>query len=872
MVNKLSLLSVAMLAATVGVPIAATAQTKVISHVIEYNGSVTNGRIDYTYDQQGRVTEKLTTRPDSESGELENSERENYGYDDQGRRNVVEKYLYDENTWQWYANPVENDAKTVTTFNDENRPSEVFYYDNYNGNSWSEQYDAHGVFEYNGNKATETRNKYKDGIAVSNSSTIINYTFDDNWLLTEKTTSLSMDIDWDYENEEIPQDRWVYEYDTNGNVSLEEHYNNFSGGEEPSWALMYRYKYEYEYDTDGNITRKTKSVWRDYLEDYEVESDLTYEYFYGTNDALELPYSNHFDSADSFDGFSTEDGNEDGNTWAMGNGTISCTSSKASEGPDIVYLPAIRFTTDYEVEVTLKAKVADASKPGKLGLVLFDNDEKHTALGPIGEIREITGTEYTEVTGRILVDKNSPYVIGISFDNNQVGSTVIIDDIEVKNGRSSDTPAAPYYVTATPANDGSLQVEIRYIPYPATIGGEYLNKVDKTEVYRGDELVHTTGEIGTSLEERFVDNTIPGRGEYTYRIYSYVGSMRSDAAVVTVKVGYPVPQQITGFKVVENEDHSVTLSWDAPAAEDGDVKYWILRNNEEIEREFVGTSYTDRGIDTSAGQAYCYYMVQPYNEMGPAQATYSELLFVGEPNPVPFMESWAGGYGTYQWMNDEITLTADSQWGFGGHLEGSNVTPQDNDGGMAVFLSRNESEDATEVVRFTCEKIDLSSTTAPEMAFFMYHLTGEATGDAIVVEASTDNGEFKIMSDPIPVSGYATEGWTQHIIPLDGFAGEKNVRIGLRGISSGTHHIFIDNLIVGEKGCAGVEPVITGNTRIYSLNGEIIVNAASESDIKVFSINGTQIYAGTATTANIPVAQGIYVVAINGQASKVIVK
>lgn len=880
MTTNLLFLSASLLAAT-ALPSVAQNDSQVIDHVLEYSGTDITGRIDFTYDPDGRVTEILTQVPTAE-GSYENSKKESYGYDDQGRRNVVEKLLWDETYEYWYANSTEDDKRKEVVFNDDNRPSEIFYYDEFDSNTetWGKQYNARGKFEYSGNKGTETRTKYKNGIPMANSATVINYTFDENRRITEKITNLSMDIDFDYEPENIPQDRFVYEYDDHGNVTLEKHFNNLLGDVEASWSLMYSYKFEYEYDADGNITRKKEFHYDDVEASYVLYSDLTYEYFYGSTVALDLPYYNDFGQAGSFDGFSTKDGNADGSSWALnGNGEIACTSTKASEEPDIVYLPAMNFSTEHEVFISMKAKAGDAAHPGQLQLILCYNDEEHTGMGYIGDIKQITGQEFTEITGRIVVEKNSPYVIGICFDNNQVGSTIVIDDIKVENGRSTKTPQSPFGLSATPASDGSLQVKLTWYPPTQDIAGNYLlgddgYTVDNMLLYRDDleEPLFETGKVGTSLAAEFIDTTVPEQGEYTYRVYAEVDGLCSDAAVVTLRVGYPVPGQITGFKVVENEDHSVTLSWDAPDAKDGDVKYWILRNNEEVEREFVGTSYTDRGIDTSAGQAYCYYMVQPYNEMGPAQATYSELLFVGEPNPVPFMESWAGGYGTYQWMNDEITLTADSQWGFGGLLEGSNVTPQDNDGGMAVFLSRNESEDATEVVRLTCEKIDLSSTTAPEMAFFMYHLTGEATGDAIVVEASTDNGEFKIMSDPIPVSGYATEGWTQHIIPLDGFTGEKNVRIGLRGISSGTHHIFIDNLMVGEKGCAGVEPVITGNTRIYSLNGEIIINAASESDIKVFSINGTQIYAGTATTANIPVAQGIYVVAINGQASKVIVK
>lgn len=875
MTTNLLFLSASLLAAT-ALPSVAQNDSQVIDHVLEYSGTDITGRIDFTYDPDGRVTEILTQVPTAE-GSYENSKKESYGYDDQGRRNVVEKLLWDETYEYWYANSTEDDKRKEVVFNDDNRPSEIFYYDEFDSNTetWGKQYNARGKFEYSGNKGTETRTKYKNGIPMANSATVINYTFDENRRITEKITNLSMDIDFDYEPENIPQDRFVYEYDDHGNVTLEKHFNNLLGDVEASWSFMYSYKFEYEYDADGNITRKKEFHYDDVEASYVLYSDLTYEYFYGSTVALDLPYYNDFGQAGSFDGFSTKDGNADGSSWALnGNGEIACTSTKASEEPDIVYLPAMNFSTEHEVFISMKAKAGDAAHPGQLQLILCYNDEEHTGMGYIGDIKQITGQEFTEITGRIVVEKNSPYVIGICFDNNQVGSTIVIDDIKVENGRSTKTPQSPFGLSATPASDGSLQVKLTWYPPTQDIAGNYLlgddgYTVDNMLLYRDDleEPLFETGKVGTSLAAEFIDTTVPEQGEYTYRVYAEVDGLRSDAAVVTLRVGYPVPGQITGFKVVENEDHSVTLSWDAPAAEDGDVKYWILRNNEKIEREFVGTSYTDRGIDTSAGQAYCYYMVQPYNDMGPAPATYSELLFVGESSKVPFKESFAGKTPSHMWM-DEIVTGGDHAWGYASST--SSIQPQDNDGGMALFQSTQLDEG--DVVRFTSEKIDLSATAEPEMTFYMYHLTGEATGDAVVIEASKDNGEYVTVNNAIAVSGYEEESWTQHTVSLADFAGEKNVRISLRGISAATHDIAIDNIVVGEKGCAGVENVLAASTVVYSANGEIIISAADECDIRIFGISGTPVYSTTASTANVPVDKGIYIVTIDGAAVKVIVK
>lgn len=861
---KKYLLFSAMLSSIVATPLAAQ---DVVTYVMMHNTSdnALVNRIDYTYDPQNRVVEELTRVPNSE-GDFDNYYRENYGYDDQDRRNVVEKLLWDETQWFWYPNSTIDDQRTVTVFNDDNRPSEIFYYSQFDSNTekWGDEYEAHGVFEYDGNTGSEvrtTKETYPDG-SPKETQEIFEYTYDNQQRIVEKIKNFYLNNGLQEIKE--PTDRWVYEYDDHGNATLEEQYT-YSGS---SWALMYSYKYTYEYDGEGKITRKTQSNYVEISDAYEPYSDFTYEYFYGTNDALELDYANNFDAADALDGFTTEDGNKDGNTWTLTGGSLQVTSAQASEAPEILYLPAIRFSTDNEVEITFNARLAEGDT-ANVQMILCSNDNAHTPLGTIGEIHKVVSTEYTQVLGRVVAEKNSPYVIGICFDNNCTGTTLVIDDLAVKNGRSTDTPMAPYYLRATAERTGLLQVSLTYAPYTFTIGGEYIESVDKTELYRDgvEDPIFSTGEVSTSLEQRFIDETIPERGEYTYRVYCYKDGLRSDATTVSVKVGYPVPHPITGFKAVENEDHTVTLSWDAPAAEDGDVKYWIIRNNEvEVARDFTGTSFTDRTIDTSAGQTYVFYRVQPYNEIGAGNNCYSESLFVGEPSAIPFRESWPGKTGTHLWLEDMIN-GIDQAWGYASSY--NDIDPQDGDGGMAMFLSTQiEPGYAT---RLTSEKIDLSSTTAPEVAFYMYIYPGEVSNDALVVEASTDNGEFQIVSAPISASMPETSGWRQHIVPLEGFAGEKNVRIAFRGISDATYDIAIDNVVVSEHGCAGISQATVTNARVYAAAGTITVESDAVSDIRIYSISGTPIYSANAQSARVQAAPGAYIVTVDGKATKVLV-
>lgn len=876
----------------------------VLSHVIEYDGTQVSSRTDYTYDANGMVIEEFITRPSpSDPSVMSNYEKINYGYDSQKRRNFVADYMWNTSTLTFVGRPIEG-AKTTSTYDDATgRVSEQLFYD-WGTSDWKEDYSKRCVYTYDGNTATENRYKKLNGTEQTTPYEINEYTYDDNMNILQKVRNSYSFSFAEYDYVKTPTEKEVYEYDDRGNVTLKEVYMYSSGDDydpwggdgdpwgdpsdtdedaddsengdtEGKWSLMYRYKYQYEYDAKDNITKKTTLVWRDYLGEYDTESVLTYEYFYGSNEALELPYSNNFDADDSFDGYTASGSGEAGAGWKLGNGSAICTAAVDSDPniPEILYLPALRFTTDNEIEISFKAKVADASKPGKLQMILCRNDETHTPLGTIGQMWDITDTEYQEIKGFVVPDKSDAYVIGICFDNYQKGSEVYVDDVDVKNGRPSATPVAPYNFAATPAQDGSLQVKLVWYTPNTNLAGDFISHVDKMELYRDgiDEPLYTTQATGATLAAQYVDADIPEKGEYTYRVYAYLDGLKSYAAVISVKVGYSVPSQIEGLTLVENDDHSVTISWDKADSEYGDVKYYIERNGSEVlDDDFSGTTFVDKGIDTSYGQQPVYYIIQPYNEVGYGRITSSNLMFIGESSLTPFKESFAGGEPTHLWMNEKV-VGYDAAWGTGASCPSyPSVEAQDGDGGFAAFLSTSLAEG--DVIRFTSEKIDLSKLVNPELTFYMYQIDGDQTDDAIVVEASKDNGEYEALTSALHVSGYDAAGWTKQTVSLDKFKGGKNVRLSFKGISAITHDILIDNMTVGEKQTSGIGSTLTDGVRVYASDGEIVVNAPAESDVRIFNAGGAQLYAGRVADVRVAVAKGLYVVTVDGRSTKITVR
>lgn len=866
----LAVLTTASLAFTAN---AASEQTdgKILNYVMEYSGEELVSRTDYIYLPSGMTGEKIVqrTNPNNENA-LENSEREVYGYDELLRMNSYESYVWDRASLTFVGSPKVG-SKTATTFNEEGKAIEVIYY-KWGSGGWEE--NQKGIFSYSENgTGTESRYKKLNGTWQADPFEIYDYTYDEQQRVVKQLRS-SYSFDFGiYDYKKTLQEKTVYAYDEQGNRTLYELYADMGGTseEDPEEALslMYRYKYEYEYNEDGLYTRKTTYTWRDWLGEYSLESDLTYEYHYASGGAADLPYSNDFSTESSFEGIDVADGNQDGNTWHWDGQSASCTSAAAHPEPDIIYLPALNLKRADETRIRFTARAAHADKPGRIQLILCNNDDQKTPLGTIGDIHEITGTETHEITGYIVPERDNAYRIGICFDNDQIGSEISIDQITVEYYRPSATPISPYNLTATPANDGSLQVRLEwYAPYE-TLAGEWLRSVDKMEVYRNNEEtpVHVTGATGSTLVTVWVDNTVPEKGTYTYRIYAYCGELKSDPVTVNVKVGYAAPQALQNLKVTENEDHSVTLSWDPDVISESEVSYYVVRNNEVLVTDAAGiTSVTDTP-DCSHGQTPVFYAITPYNEIGNGPTAYSGLLFVGESNALPFEESFAGGSCTHQWMNEKVK-GYDAAWGTGSHAYNPDADPQDQDGGLASFLSTTLAEG--DRIRFTSEKFDLRGTTEPVLRYYVYLTDAPVSGDRLTVEASCDNGTYTALTEPLVVSGHQEAGWQEQTVSLEAFKGQANVRISFLGESGLTNNIHLDNIRVTD-GTSGIGSAATGQADIYASDGKIHIRADRDTEFSIFTAAGVEIYQARTRQSSIDVPAGIYLVRYNGISRKVMV-
>ena len=801
-------------------------ENRLLDFTMEYSGSNIVGMTSYVYDTNNLVKEKvhqLTSSADPEA--FVKDTKEIFGYDSLQRQTLHETYIWSDAVFDYIGNP-SVDAKTQTTYGADGRISQIEYYEWIETSStW--EINTKGTYTYSQDSGTETRYKKINGIWQNDPYERYDLVYNQQGLVIEKTVYSYFFDFMSYEYTWTPLDMTRYAYDEHGSVTLEEAYNievisdeEDPWGDEDPWggwwdkssaskdgdsislSLLYRYKHEYTYDEYGNVLTKTDSTWQDYLQGYEFSNHIRYEHHYiNASDYLELPYFISFASEADLEDIAIADGNEDGSTWAIEDGMLQCRTTIGSQKEDILYLPALHLTNAYEIRLSLHAGVADTAYPASVRVALCHNNDSNTVAAHLSDTLKINEAGLNNHIIDFIPEREGIYRIALCFSNERANTILNVDSIKVENYRSSATPMAPYNLTAIPARDGSLQVQLGWFAPVYTLDGQYIRAIDSMEVYRAgtEKPIYTTETMNSSLETRFVDQDA-SEGLNTYRIYAYVDGLRSDAAEISVIVGFAAASAPRNFKAQENEDHSVLLSWNTPESAEGNITYSIIRNNAEVIANGIkDTTFTDI-MDIPEGQAYVFYSIYPFNESGQGSGAVSELLFVGTSSPVPFKESFANGQSSHLWMN-EIVSGLDAAWGIGSNATSPQAEPQDEDGGLASFLVR-ETANVGDAVRFSSEKIDISTLKKPVLAFYLYHIDTEPTEAAIIVEASRNDGLFQNLSDTIRIGGASTEGWQKHSIELTPFAGEKNLRISFLGFSDLENCIHLDNITIDEESSA----------------------------------------------------------------------
>ena len=173
---------------------------------------------------------------------------------------------------------------------------------------------------------------------------------------------------------------------------------------------------------------------------------------------------------------------------------------------------------------------------------------------------DLKGNDYENLSAYITPDADGLYYIGIH--NLGVDSWgLFVDNISVEAPMSNSIPAVITDFKAHGDADGLRKVNISFTAPDKTFTGEQLESIDRIDIMRGTEPVHTFDSPRPGEALAWTDNS-PSAGVNEYSVVSYNSAGASESAKATAFVGLDRPAQPQNLKITEIEDGVVSVSWD----------------------------------------------------------------------------------------------------------------------------------------------------------------------------------------------------------------------------------------------------------------------------------------------------------------------
>lgn len=208
-------------------------------------------------------------------------------------------------------------------------------------------------------------------------------------------------------------------------------------------------------------------------------------------------------------------------------------------------------------------------------------------------------------------------------------------------------PSAPAQVTdltLTPAAKGECKATLSWTNPVKTYGrGGTLEELDKVEIYRNGELIHTIDNPVIGGKETYTE-TLEKPDYYTYRVVGYNESGRGDRKCVSSYIGMGIPQMPQEVTAVADGD-DVKVTWTMPELgsfdayiDYNDVVYDVIRYEGQAtltETKVAEELTTTEFVDKPERIGRYFYGVVARNNIGESENGQSERLIGGPAIRVP---------------------------------------------------------------------------------------------------------------------------------------------------------------------------------------------------------------------------------------------
>lgn len=571
----------------------------------------------------------------------------------------------------------------------------------------------------------------------------------------------------------------------------------------------------------GNVTVADRQQATTFTEPYSKEGMASYQYEVTVcagdftsekvvsdkllaGSAFTVPYTENFDSPSAADLFTVIDVHGDNKTWMhnydadTSTGDMRCSYSNSNPKDDWLISPPVKLEAGrlYNLSVQVMAR-GGATYPEKLTVVLATAPTPEamtaaTATTVIGT-REFKSRAFEEVSGLFNIAADGTYYIGIHASSDRYMDVLAVDNLKIVAEAGFDAPAAVTSLEAVADADGSTGVTLTFRTPTLTINDDRLAGIEKVEIYRDNTLAHTIEPVGVGQTYSWHDDAAL-QGMNTYEVRATNGDKRGLPASVQVYAGFDVPGRPTNVRISEAAG-TVTLTWEAPVrGEHGGVidtssmTYLVVDSEGELVKSDITGTRWEFNLQIPSGQDLYAWSVAARNAQGMGNATRSNILALGQPNGLPFVESFPRAVNqTSPW--GQVVSGMGGRWFTSDTGLRPIASPQDRDGGLLTFIPADDNDEAL----IYSGKIEVASATAPVVDFWYYKADGVACN--LALEVSANHGAFAKVADVDFDAAHA--GWNFARMPLDGIDCSDFVQIGFRASTGSVgRRVHIDNIVL----------------------------------------------------------------------------
>lgn len=512
--------------------------------------------------------------------------------------------------------------------------------------------------------------------------------------------------------------------------------------------------------------------------------------------SINPPYSAAFDTPESMYTFTQIDGNGDGRVfdYYYNEGYIHDTSD------DWIVTAPINVTSDAYYRLGVKVRARNGAMPPRFELRWGTEPTveglKNVALPETScaseTLQDFTATIHPETDGQI-------YIALHCIDS---GWGMLATALSITAPIEVTLPGELVDFDAVAASGSEKKVTVSFTTPTTTMDGKPLSSVDKVEVLRDGEIIHTFPAPATGTAFTYVDTEVATDGEHTYAAIPYGSGAAGPRSEKVVFVGMNVPAAPKWARARETENPGeVCLEWEVPTTyKDGrpldpstltfNVYTPVNGSDMKIQTGLTGNTTTFQIVLPDEPQLMFYFCVTAENAAGENfEPAVTEMLPYGQPYDAPYEDSFTEL--TTKYLYGTGTQEYYTFWDFSSDTTYPGITTYDHDNGMYGLRAQETGYYAY----FFTGKINLKPLTKPALTFYVHNNAADADNTLKVIGYGSDSerelGTFR-------VGDLGGEGWRRVVLPLDEFAG-GNVRFRFIGTTVSSCRLLLDNIRIVDR-------------------------------------------------------------------------